>query len=78
MVVRQSYERRERVRSRTRAVEMPNLRGLLGKRRMDRIRNAQMEELCVVKGGVGERKVFSSSSAMWRGWRMIRLLRESM
>ena len=33
-------------RSRIRAVQMDNLRGLLGVRRMDRVLNAQIRELC--------------------------------
>ena len=37
---------KEKERSRVRAVQMDNLRGLLGIRRMDRVPNAQIRELC--------------------------------
>ena len=37
---------KERERSRIRAVQMNNLRDLLGIRRMDRVPNAQIRELC--------------------------------
>ena len=60
-------------RSRIRAIQMDNLRGLRGVRRKDRILNAWIRELC------GLRNLFSSNSVvMWRGWRIIGLLRESM
>ena len=36
-------------RSRVRAIQMDNLRGLLGIRMMDRIPNAQIRELCGVR-----------------------------
>ena len=55
-------------RSRIRAILMDNLRGLLG----IRVLNARIRDLC------GVTKVCSGGSAMWRGWRLIRLLRESM
>ena len=42
-------------RSRIRVVQMDNLRGLLGIRRMDRVPNARIRELCVVKKGLDER-----------------------
>ena len=42
-------------RSRVRAVQMYNLRGLLGIRRMDRVSNAQVRELCGVRKGLDER-----------------------
>ena len=42
-------------RSRIRAVQMDNLRGLLGIRRMDRVQNARIRELCRVKKGLDER-----------------------
>ena len=42
-------------RSRVRAVEMNNLKGLLGVRRMDRIPYARMRELCRVRKGPDER-----------------------
>ena len=37
------------------AVQMDNLRGFLGIRRMDRIPNAQIRELCGVRKGLAER-----------------------
>ena len=46
---------REKERSRIRAVQMGNLRGLLGIRRMDRVPNARMRELCGVTKRVEER-----------------------
>ena len=50
-------------RSRIRAIQMDTLRGLLSIRKMDRVLNAQIRELC------GFMKVFSGgSAAMWRGW----------
>ena len=39
-------------RSRIRAVQMDNLRGLLVIRRMDKVLNAQMRQLCAVMKGV--------------------------
>ena len=42
----------EEERSRVRAVQMDNLRGLLGIRRMDRVPNARIMELCEVKKGL--------------------------
>ena len=41
--------------SRIRAVQCNNLRGLLGIKRMDRIPNAWIRELCRVKKGLDER-----------------------
>ena len=60
-------------RSRIKAVQMDNLRGLLGIRRMDTVLNARIRELCGVKKWVDERlmKAFSGGSAMRRKWRMI-------
>ena len=46
---------KEKERSRVRAVQMDNLRGLLGIRRMDRVPNAGIMELCEVKKGLDER-----------------------
>ena len=57
----------EKEKSRIRAVQMNNLRGLLGIRRMDRIPNAWVRQLCSMKKGL--RKVFFGGSAMWKGWR---------
>ena len=53
---------KEKKRSRIRAVQMNNLRGLLGISKMDRIPNVQIREFGgVTKGG----------SALWRQWGMI-------
>ena len=41
--------------SRIRAVQMDNLRGLFGIRRMDKVSNARIRELCGVTKGVEER-----------------------
>ena len=41
--------------SRIRPVQMENLKGLLGIRRLDRVPNARIKELCEVKKGVDER-----------------------
>ena len=57
---------------RSRAVQMNNLRGLLGIRRKDRVPNARIRELCGVKNDC------YGGSGMWRGWRMIGLPRDSM
>ena len=66
----------ENERSWIRAVQMDNLRGLLGISRMDKVPNVRIREFCgVMKGLV---KVFSDGSAMWREWRMTGLLRGSM
>ena len=46
---------KEEERSRIRAVQMHNLRGLLGIRRMDRIPNSRIGELCGVTKGEDER-----------------------
>ena len=46
---------KEKERSRIRAVQMDNLRGLLGIRRMDRIPNVRIREMCGVKKWVDER-----------------------
>ena len=61
-------------RSRVRVVQMDNLRGLLGIRRMERVPNARIMELWRVTNGVDER-IEEGDLAIWRG---IRLLRESM
>ena len=45
---------REKERSRVRAVQMDNLRGFLGIRRMDRVLNARERELCGVRKGLDE------------------------
>ena len=46
---------KEKERSKIQAVQMDNLRGLLGIRRMDRVPNAQIGELCRMAKGVDER-----------------------
>ena len=53
---------------------------MLGIRRMDRVPNAWIRELCGVKEGLDERidEGVTGGSPMWRGWRGIGLLRESM
>ena len=47
----------EEERSRIRAVQMDNLRGLLGIKRMDRVPSAQIRELCGVTKGVDDEGV---------------------
>ena len=47
--------RKEKERSRNRAVQMDNLKRLLGFRRMGRVSNARIRELCGVKKGLDER-----------------------
>ena len=47
--------RREEERSRIRAVQMDKIRSLLGIRRMDRVLNARIRELCGMAKGVDER-----------------------
>ena len=47
--------KKEKEKSRVRAVQMDNLRGLLGIRRMDRFPNARIRELCRVMKGVDNR-----------------------
>ena len=47
----------EKYRSKMQAVQMYNLRGVLGVRRIDKMRNEVIRELCgVKKGGEGENK----------------------
>ena len=46
---------KEKARSRIRTVQINNLRGLLGIRRMDRAPNAWIREFCEVKKGLDER-----------------------
>ena len=46
---------KEKERSRIKVVQMDNLRRLLGIRRMDRVTNAMIRELCGVKKGLDER-----------------------
>ena len=67
---------REKKRSRIMAVQMDNLRGLLGIRRMAKVPNVQIRKMCRVREGL--MKVFSDDSDMWKEWRMTGLLRGSM
>ena len=46
---------RKKERSRIRVVQVDNLRGLLGLRRMDKVQNARIRELCRVTKGVDEK-----------------------
>ena len=46
---------RKKERSRIRAVQMDNLRGLLGIRRMDNVLNARIRQLCGVTKGLDEK-----------------------
>ena len=46
---------RKKERSRVRSVQKDNLRGLLGIRRMDRVPNARIRELCGVRNGIDEK-----------------------
>ena len=46
---------KEKESSRVRTVQMENIIGLLGIRRMDRVSNAQRRELCGVQKGLDER-----------------------
>ena len=57
-------------RSRIRAVQMDNLRGLLGIRRMNSVQNAWIRELCDVKKGVDER---IDEGVLWWFGRMERM-----
>ena len=45
---------REKERSRIKVAQMDNLRGLLGIRRMDKVQNARISQLCGVAKGVDE------------------------
>ena len=59
-----------------RTVQMDNLRVLLGIRRMDKVPNARIRELCGVTKVWTKRlmKVFSYASPMWKEWRTTGLL----
>ena len=46
---------KKKERSSIRAVQMDSLRGLLGIRRMDKVLNARIRELCAVMKGVEEK-----------------------
>ena len=58
---------REEERSRIRAVQMDNLRGLLGIRRLDIVPNAWIRELFRVMNGVDERIEGVCSPVVWAG-----------
>ena len=63
---------KEEKRSTIKAVEMDNLRELLGIRKMDIVPNVWIKELCGVRKGLDEKglmKACSSGSGMWKGWR---------
>ena len=57
------------------ATQMVNFRGFLSIRRMDKVSNSGIRELCGVTKGL--MKVFSDGLAKQREWRMIGLVRES-
>ena len=63
---------REEERSRIGVVQMDNLRGRLGIKRMDKVLNSRIRQLCRVL------KVFSDGLALWRRWRMTGLVRGSL
>ena len=72
---------KEEERARIRVVQMDKIRSLLGIRRMDRVPNARIRELCGMAKGVDERikrKIFSIGLVTWKGWKMTGLLRGSM
>ena len=58
---------KEEERSRLRAIQIDNLRGLLGNRTMDWVPNARITELCGVKKGLDER--IYEGVLRWRGIR---------
>ena len=61
----------EKERSRIRAVQMDDLRGLQIVMRMNRVPNVRIRELCGVAKWVGEiiEKVFSKGFAIWKKWK---------
>ena len=71
---------KENERSRVRALQMNNLRRLLGIRKMDRVPNGGIRVLSGIKKGLDERMDEECSGGLdiWRGWRGIGLPRESM
>ena len=56
---------KEKERSRVRGVQMYNLRGLLGIRRMNRVQNSQTRELCGVRKGLDE--IIDKCVLLWLG-----------
>ena len=71
MYVSETMLWKEKERYRIRAVQMDNFRGLLVIRKLDRVLNAWIIELCGVTKGL--MKVFSDGLAMWKKWRTIGL-----
>ena len=67
---------KEKEKSRVSTVQMDNLREFLGIRRIDKVPSARIKKLCGVKKGLDER--INEGVLRWRGWRWIRLPRESM
>ena len=61
---------KEKQRSTIKTVQMDNLKGLLGKIRMDRLPNTRIRELCGMMKRVDE-KIDKGGLAVWRGWRGI-------
>ena len=57
---------RKKERSRIRAVQMDNLRGLLGIRRMDKVPNVRIRQLCGVTKGV-DKKIDEGVVLRWFG-----------
>src|SRR5678815_5559529 len=55
----------KRYRSKVQCVQMDNLRGVLGGRRIDKMRSERIRELCGVKKGVNER--INESTLRWFG-----------
>src|SRR5678815_5288590 len=55
----------KRHRSKVQCVQMNNLRGVLGVRRIDKMRNERIREMCGVKKGVNER--INESMLRWFG-----------
>src|SRR5678816_2500347 len=53
----------KRYRSKVQCVQMDNLRGVLGVRRIDKMRNERIRELCGVNKGVNER--INESTLRW-------------
>ena len=67
---------RMKERSRVKDVQMDNLRGLLGIRRIHRVPNSLIRELCRVRKGLAER--IDEGILRCFGWRGIGSQRESM
>ena len=68
---------KEKERSRIKAVQMNNFRGLPGIRRMDKVLSTRIRVLSGVTSD-GLMRVFSDCSVIWRGWGMTGLLRCNM